>query len=51
MIYAVDTIRYSLISKIDISDINNEPEGIEVTDDGLILGYGFDYTKFYVITT
>ena len=40
-----------IVAKIDLHGYNNEPEGLEVIEDGLVIGYGYDYTQYYLLTT
>ena len=49
-ICAVSLTRKSIISVINLEGYGNEPEGIDIIDEGLVLGYGFSPTKFYLIS-
>ena len=50
-IFVVDLGRKAIISTLNLSSYGDEPEGLEVLDEGLILGYGTDLTNFYLFTT
>lgn len=50
-IYAVDLGRKAMVSIFNLASYGDEPEGLEILDDGLILGYGYQPQKFFLITT
>lgn len=50
-ILAISTSDGHMVANIDLHNYNNEPEGLEVIEDGLVLGYGYDYTQYYLLTT
>jgi hypothetical protein len=49
-ICAVSLTRKSIISEINLEGYGNEPEGIDIIDEGMVLGYGSSPTKFYIIS-
>ena len=50
-IFVIDINRKAMVSVFNLAQYGDEPEGLDVLDDGLILGYGYDKTNFYIITT
>lgn len=50
-IFVIDINRKAMVSIFNLAQYGDEPEGLDVLDEGLVLGYGYDKTNFYLITT